>query len=603
MVGCVVRMLASGAAGHALLTTAFACALLASPRVATAQLGPVDVSGFLEYQYRQTLGSGLMNSSSQLGTFRTDASTYLWRPWIMQLNGTLGLTKTVTRNTTATSNGNLITGGLRVDLLRQSRFPFAAFVDSRDSRVEGDLQDLDILTRTYGFMQQFAASRGGRYSLDYRHRTIDDLFEDSSRPSRKSVNDIWQAMAQKTLGRNQFTLNSNLTDTSRDEPQQTLNRMRHTLRHRFRSDNGFFLEDTTFFSNERFGAGGFESQRQFMQFNGASTWRPRSDKPLLIVARGLLQGTNTASNGFEQGSKNASLTGSANYQYSERTVFAANAGISAADTDSGDDTTSTFQRVRADYRSRMFDLWSSEYRWGGSVDVGNTSGRDDADMRSSVQGLLLTFNHHLSKWYQLGSGRNLEFNLSQVLTDAVDTDGQNRRSATHTLYSTLSRQEGKTNSYIRLSATDRRMTGDFRDTFQLLNLQASRSTQTTRYRAWSGSLTLQYGHTVRQNGPESIDDRTTSYSANVSYRHANLFDVSHLNFTSQLHLLSSDFMSDEPFEENFDTDRSRTDTAFRNRLDYRIGLLQLRLEANAREINSVWNSMIFLSVRRYYGIR
>ena len=41
--------------------------------------------------------------------------------------------------------------------------------------------------------------------------------------------------------------------------------------------------------------------------------------------------------------------------------------------------------------------------------------------------------------------------------------------------------------------------------------------------------------------------------------------------------------------------------AFGNELTYRIGLLELRLLAQVRDINGRWNSQAFFSVRRYYG--
>jgi hypothetical protein len=604
MTGRAIRMMVAGAAGGTWLAAACSVLLLGLPPIARAQLGPVVIDGFLEYQYRQRGGTGPIDVTGQLGTLRTNLSTYLWRPWILRVNASLGLTETITENADAKQNGTLITGGLRVDFLRDSKFPVAAYIESRDGRVDGDLSDVDVLTRTYGFMQQYIANRGGRLSLDYRRRTVDDLFTDGSRVSRNSVSDTWQASAQKTLGRNRLVFNSVWSDILQTESRQFQETIRHTLRHRLSSPKNFSLEDTLFFSDERYSAGETDSVRRFLQFNAISSWRPETEKPLLIVGRGLLQGIDVGSNGFEQGSKNLAVTVSATYQYSDRVVIAANTGVAAADTDEGDDRSSAYQQVRADYRSRIFDLWNSDYRWGGSTEVGNRSGRGDLADGNSVQGLILRFNHQLARRYQLSSGRNFEFNFSQQFTSAVDTANRDLRSAMHTVYATLSRQLGQTRSYVRLTATDRRTRGDQRDIFQLLNLQASRSTQAGRYRAWSGSLTLQYGHTARQDsGSEDSDNQTISYSANLNYRHMNLFDVPGLSFNSELELLSSDFMSDDPFENEFDANRERTDSAWRNRLDYRVGLLQLRLEVNLRAIDSFRNSMGFLSIRRYYGIR
>ena len=604
MAGRAIRMMVAGAAGATWLAVACSVLLLGLPPIARAQLGPVVIDGFLEYQYRQRGGTDPIDVTGQLGTLRTNLSTYLWRPWILRVNASLGLTETITENTDAKQNGTLITGGLRVDFLRDSKFPFAAYIESRDGRVDGDVSNIDVSTKTYGFMQQYIANRGGRYSVDYRRRTIDDLFADDSRVSRNSVSDTWQASARKMLGRNQLVLNSLWSDISEKESQQFQDRTRHTLRHQFRSGQNFSLEDTLFFSNERYSVGDFDSVRRFLQFNTITTWRPNTDKPLLIVGRGLLRGTDVSSNGFEEGSKNVTVTGSATYQYSDRIVLAANAGVAATNMDGGDDSSVVYQRLRASYHSRIFDLWSSEYRWGGSADVGNRSGRDGVAAGNSLQEAVLRFNHRLAKRYQLSSGRNLEFNFSQQLTAAADTDKRDLRSAMHTVYATLSRQLGQTSSYVRLTATDRRTRGDQRDIFQLLNLQASRSTQSSRYRAWSGGLTLQYGRTARQgSGSEDSDNQTISYSANLNYRHMNLFSVPGLSFNSELELLSSDFMSDDPFENEFDANRERTDSAWRNRLDYRVGLLQLRLEVNVRAIDRFRNSMVFLSIRRYYGIR
>ena len=44
-----------------------------------------------------------------------------------------------------------------------------------------------------------------------------------------------------------------------------------------------------------------------------------------------------------------------------------------------------------------------------------------------------------------------------------------------------------------------------------------------------------------------------------------------------------------------------SDSSWRNELTYRIGLLELRLLAEVRDINGRWNSQAFFSVRRYYG--
>jgi hypothetical protein len=380
--------------------------------------------------------------------------------------------------------------------------------------------------------------------------------------------------------------------------------MRHTLRHRFRSGSRLFLEDTTFFSSEEIDFDGLVRQRRFLQFNGVSTWRPVSGKPLLVVARGLLQGTDADTLGIEQDTTNMALTATVTYQYSDRIYLAANAGVSSADSSETDDHSSVFQQARADYRSSNIDLGAGQYRWGGTAEIGNRTGRRNGNGENGTQDLSLSFYHNLSRRYELSSARDLEFNVAQKLTGAFDTDDRNQQIVVHTVYATLSRQLAGRRSFMRLSATDRRNFGDHRDTFQIVNLQASQSVQADRYRNWTGSLTMQYGRTARSNGDvNGTDDRSISYSADLTYRQTDLFGVSNLDLHSELRLLSTEFASGDPFDDILDRDLTRTDTGWRNRLNYRIGLLQFRLEANMRKIDSMWNGSVFLSVRRYYGRR
>jgi hypothetical protein len=46
---------------------------------------------------------------------------------------------------------------------------------------------------------------------------------------------------------------------------------------------------------------------------------------------------------------------------------------------------------------------------------------------------------------------------------------------------------------------------------------------------------------------------------------------------------------------------SFSDSSWRNELTYRVGLLELRLLAEMRDVDGRWNGRAFFSVRRYYG--
>jgi len=572
--------------------------VLAGP--AKAQLGPVRPNGFVEYQYRMDDGRAAATSSTQLATWRGNFATYMWRPWILQLGGDVGLTRSFSTRSDATQDGSIVTGGLVASLFPRSHFPLRAYVENRDSRVDGDLSDINIGTTTFGFLQQYAPRNGGRYSIEYRQSDVDELYEDGFRVNREYVSRNWQLNAARAFGRNDFRLLTQLRNIERDVPMQAEERNSLTLRHRFRTSPRFFIEDTTFFSSENIDVDNNDLRRRFLQWNGISTWRPDTEKPLYVTLRGIAQGVDSGPSGLESGSTIMSLNGSATYQWSENITLAGNLGVTSTSADTGYDETIFSQRARGSYRSGFHELWNSDYRWGGTVEVGNGSDRRTGE--SDVQDLVLGLDHSLSRSMFVTGDRQLQFSVSQQATTAIDTADRQEFTLINGFYTTLSRQNGRTSTYLRFSLTDRRLINGREDSFQLANLQASMRTQVTRTRSWNGSLTLQAGRNSQSEpGVTERENSSISYSANLNFSQRDLFDVPMLNFMSELRWLSTDFQSDDPFDRTIGQDPKRDDRIWRNRLDYRIGRLELRLNADIRQINSAWMSQVFLQVRRYYG--
>jgi hypothetical protein len=567
------------------------------------------MNGYVEYQYRLNAADGRPQLNSHLATLRTNASSYLWQPWIAQVNATLGISKiiadipSVLQAESSRQDGILLTGRLQVELLRQSRFPLMAYADRQDSSIESDQSGNDILTSNYGFIQRYLSQRAGRYSLEFRRTTTESLFSSTVDSTSNNESALWLGSAQKSFGANNLEYRSISKDIFRDETDQSLTTTNHTLRHRYNSGRNVFLENTVFFSDEKIEIGDSGNERRFLQFNGIATWRPETEKPLLVIARGLLQGSESGNGNIDQQTKNMSFSGSANYQYSGNLQFGAALGASVADSDVREEKSSAFQRLRVNYRSNDHAVWSSRYRWDGSAQIGNDSGRGDATEPDSIQNYLLRFNHRLSKGFDVGSEYDLDVSISQHLSNTTDSNGAESDILGHSIYATLSRQVAQTTSYIRLTASDQRLRGDDRGSFQLVNLQASRNSQLSRERSWSGSLTMQYGRS-NQTEPtaDATDNTNTNYSADLRYRHSNLFSAFGLMFMSELRMRSVNFVSDDPFDEaavEIDSDRSNIN--WRNQLTYQIGQLDLRLEANLQEVDGNRSSVLFFGIRRSFG--
>jgi len=578
----------------------FCCGQLI-PVFAGAQLAPVDHNGFVEYQYRLSRSEDTDGTQLHLLTWRTQASTYLWQPYLVKLDGTLGLTRSRTSDASNGNTNNIVTGGLAANVFARSRFPFRAFFESRDSRVDGDVFDVDLATRNWGFLQQFSPVGGGRLSVDYRRSESDELRVDGLRENRSFGSSTWQVNGSKATVHNSINLLASIRDLVRDGPMQTEKRKLLNLRHRFRTSPRFFIEDTTFFSDERIGYDQSQTNRRFLQFNGNSNWRPRSSKPLLVIGRVLAQGIDSGPSGFESGSRNVLLAASANYQYSRRVTFAGNLSVRDSEMDAGPDDSAVLQRLRATYRSDGVGLGRLQYLWGGTVEAGNL--RDGNQGEDSVQDVTGVFNHGLSRNAVLNGGRQFQFNVTQTLSASADTTDRREQTVVHGAYLTLNRQSGRTSTYFRLSASDRRSFGDRNDTFQLVNLQASSRMQMSKDRSWNGSITLQYGNSsADMPDVRDMDNSSFTYSVDLRYMERDLFDVQRLNFRSELRFLSSNFRSNNVFDERDDPTTDRDDSVWRNELDYRVGLLEFRLLADLRQTDNRWMSQVYFHVRRYYGV-
>ena len=136
----------------------------------------------------------------------------------------------------------------------------------------------------------------------------------------------------------------------------------------------------------------------------------------------------------------------------------------------------------------------------------------------------------------------------------------------------------------------------------MVTLQLSTRMQVNRRRSLNGGLTLQYNtNSMKLLNSDEQENSSSTYSANLTYIERDLFKVPRLNFLSELRLLSSDFRSNDILDQGIETDPDRDDKSWRNRLDYRVGKLELQLLADVREINNSWMSQVLFTVRRYYG--
>lgn len=574
-----------------------ALSLLLFATAAQAALPPVSTWGHLEYQWGREMPEEQPASTSQRVTLKVNAATYIWQPWIALLDGGLGLTWTELDQDGSGQDGELITGNARLRLFPRSHFPFEAFLERSSSTLEGERAGPDLLTTTYGFSQQYNPKDSGRYSFRYRHTTRTEEQAGTTLIGSEEDDDFFALRASRAFGLHSFVLRSELEKTDKTSPDEELTRTLHLLTHRFRPDASLSVDNFLSINDSVYDRASGESRFGVRQLNSVAFWRPKSEKPLLVTGTALVQEMDSGGSGTATQTQSIMLNGGASYRWSPSLTLRANAGISSSRSE-GEDTSTTSQRVGADYSPPGIPLGKFEYHWNTSGELGNQTGVEGENGDSgSVQEISASLGHNLTRSVSLSEESSLNFSVSQHGSASEDTADSARQTVTHTASAGWNQYRGSTSTLVRLSGNDTRRFGDDKGVFQLINLQASRNQQLSRLSSLNGNLTVQASRS-RTDGDSDSGNWTTVASIDVLYRHHRFLGVPRLELTSELNFRSENLI---PLFESAQGEDESQDRVWRNRLDYRIGRLEMSLRAHLNETDGQMNKVIYFQVRRNFG--
>jgi len=569
-----------------------------------AQMGPLSTDGYLEYRFDHV--SGTVSAQSHGATLSTNLSTYFWRPWILTTTANVSFSQVAADSTTGTQKNDLTQGGLRLNFLPRSRFPLILYYEDRSGQSDSDTYRRSGTTRKYGFLQQFTSRRYGQYAVDWQKGFTDSLNAGVDPVQTRKDYDRLQLDVSKSFGRNDFLFGSRILGVTAKSAGQRLDSIRHNFRHSFRPGSRVDIRNSYFYGDEQQETDTAAVDRVFQQFSSTLSWRPRTEKRLLLTGRGLLQSSKSLTQLLTAGQQSASLGATASYDYSDRLIISGGLGLLSAESDTSATTFSTYQQAGATYRSREHEVLGGTYSFRARTAIGNrTYSGDTSDIRDKdTQVLTTSVGHSLGRSFEVRRIGSVQMKASQDVATNHDTQGRETNTIRHGIFLTTSGQSADYTRYLRASLTDQRSFGDERRVYQLADLQVSLRRQISRDRNWNGNVTLQYGRREQYKPLEVAEAGASfSYSVNMSYRHANLFDVSQLNLTSEFRLLSIDLQTDDPFDLGFDLETQQLMSAWRNRLEYRVGLLHLRADVDFRETSGDWNASIRISARRYFGVR
>ncbi len=566
---------------------------------------PIRIWGELGFDYRLED----FDQDQQIGLVDVNAATFIIEPWVAQVEGGVLWTVRSQDFDRGSSSGNAVTGDGVFKLFPFSRFPFEAFFRKTDSNVDTDLTGVDVDLTRYGITQRYTTLAGNTARFRYEHsdrtQTLDFDDRDAEAEVDRDVVDRVQLTYTHTLANHGFDTDLTIDDIDRKGTGDDVDRVFGLVRHRFRSGPTFSVENRLTYTDRDQDLtlqtlDGEDTQsvgNEALEFNSFVFWRPQTAKRLLVNGTFRVRDSTTKSAGSSSDALSIFGTVGGTYEWSPRWRFSGNASVSRNETAS-DESTSTTQRAAATYTSETLGLGGFNYSWFAGPELTNQTGDE-----GSFQTAVLELGHTLDRTTLLGGGWSQALRGSQSLALLEDTEGRSTQTLLHNLSATWSQTGQVSTTLFRISASDSRTyggggrAGDEDSEFQLITFHANVNRRLSRLASLTGSADLRLTRSVTARSTTD-DDLEPSASVNLTYTQRRVFNVPRLRFRSQLRLNSDTFA---PFLDPADSPEDREQALWENRLEYTIGLLDVRFITRYTKFNEDDRTTLLLQVRRFFG--
>lgn len=566
--------------------------------MAQGDMPPLSHFGYLGYDFSMTQ-SDAGESQSHAAMANWNLASYIKEPYIGQYFGGLTLRYDVgSTDQAGDSDRNSLTGNLTLRMFPMSAFPFELYWLEENQQIEQEEASVVTSRRVLGLVQRYTNKNqlSSLLRIEQNRQEFDDRVEDGAQFGDNFLANLDFSVPWRNWNlswRNLYRSDEN------SRTDYTVTRMHSILRHNWRPGmhlamNGF----TSYRDTRRERTQGFSSRDRRGEFNNYVTWRPDTNRPLLVssVFRHIeFLGGEEEFGGMSGGL--TTLSGNANYQLTDRVNLLASASGSLLRGDVEDSIRST-AITDGRYQSYPHRWGTFSYQWNASM---GARWEDLEDEYGSVATGIGRFGHSLDKFFPV-AGTPITVRLSQFVTALEGSDGQSTRILSQSLSLNWNRSSTRRSSILSASLSDNRSKGgggrvgnQDRD-LQLATLLFSQTENLSRNSRLSGSVSVQVRTT--SSDPRFEERTTPSGSADVTYLNQMLFGVPMFQYRSTLRWYSSNFNTslDDP------TESVGTEGLFwDNRLDYRIGRLDLRLLLRLSSVNDIDRNLIYFSVRRNFG--
>lgn len=546
------------------------------------------------------------------------ANSYLWQPWFAQVSGSLGLISEVDRSkaleasTDSRNRQTSVVGGALINLFPVSRFPFVGQLEVSDSRTSSDLTDSNYRSTRLSLRQTYRNLKGDiSANASFDHSRLNGDF------GGDTVNAVSLGFS-RAFERQSIAGDFSYARNSRSDDVGSASYVRASARHTYRSSAALGIDSNVSYndSDQRFAGGGAGAlgsglgRFRFLQATSFATWTPENSRWRGTGTARVFQ-ADTSSGGDGGNSRSLSLNGSASYLLNRNATLYGGLGISLVRTDANSSVLTT-QTLGANYNGDVLDFGKYSYNWYASANLANQSGGQEGATRT----LNLSIGHGLYRSWELSPTSGVSANLGQTVSVTQTSQFGSGHGITHNAgVSWRGYPSESLNTYVSLSAADSRNSGDNANSFQLINFQANGQWQLSRYSSASADFTWQHTkqssnlrRTQRENTSDPTDDTESKGSGsaaggNVTFVHARAFGVRGLRYSLLFNANSSRTVSDTRQEGNPDAGRDLVTKSLEQRLDYRIGRLDLRLSTRVAEIDGKKNALVLLRISRDFGPR
>ena len=570
------------------------------------RLAPIRIrtGGAIQYtQGKQVRGNSAPTNTTEIRTsLRIAANTYIITRSLATVSSDVQLNSSQRKGNRRKTQSSSLTGELTLGIVPHSNFPFRASITQSRLLQGFSLFDTPQFLSTVLTLQQDYYTYGRR-----------DVFSTRYTKSRaKGRNSQSSQLLIASFGTSRFKKQViYITVSTRRRTSTETRRLSNTLiaTHKFAFRKAIDINSFTSVYSNKNTTGTINDNFSSFQLNTFATWRP-TKKPYAATASTRIF---NSTNGTQTQGINSNI--GINYRYARFIVMrgSARAGVTESNgvrkknlSISGSISSSVGNQFKYPLGSSTFGgfLYTRDIKV--SLNASSTlSGNSNNTTSSSVNSrlsALATPSHNLKRSMAMLGGTTTLMATQLLPTSTVILKKKNstarartKTARTRVRLSTLflASWTNSRGARIRSSATDSRAITGTASSFQSVNIQGSLRGKLSRHSSWKGTLTIR---TTAESNTVSSSTRSSNSNISFSYQHARLLGMPKLRFTSTLHTSGNGVLQ---FQASNLEDNIRT--AWKNRLTYEIGRLEVGLDIELAKTNNIPQSLILFTIERKFG--